>query len=533
MALRLIGAIEEAFVMSTRPILIALSLAGALLLAGSVVVAAPDPIERLDRWFVFGTNLAWFNNNYGCDLGVNHAEGGWQPTFTAEQCDKVFANLARMGCPVVRIWAFERQEGLLFTPDLTTDPRYPYHEVVGLDPVFLANCRTLMDIAARHRVMVYWSLLNHLIREEQGGRHMRIITDPKVRASYIEKAAVPFLKEFASHPAFFAVDIINEADGAVGGLDFLSGGMDPRKGCSWKEMRAFIKACADAFHAAVPGIKVTATSGWHEENNLKAGRFSGLGLDFYDWHSYRDDPVLPHARSLNLDRPVIIGECGPRPGKSDGGSYARQGENWRAYLREARKGYAGLLTWSYGNPGADDLHVMVNADHSWRDGAKMIHDSTRGLAIPDAGPLLLSPAEKAEREAIHAAMRPLLAIGADALLTGRGTPLGPRLRWLVAESAQYFPYLNLRYARISLNRAATEVAGLGAWAHGTGRQAELVARLQSLGRAMLAPLAGVARLHKLDGVARLRAFVALDPAGPAKPSVSPFDGDFTPVRLTP
>ncbi|HOT27804.1 MAG TPA: hypothetical protein PLU72_06420, partial [Candidatus Ozemobacteraceae bacterium] len=28
---------------------------------------------RIDRWFIFGTNLAWFNNAYGCDIGVNHA----------------------------------------------------------------------------------------------------------------------------------------------------------------------------------------------------------------------------------------------------------------------------------------------------------------------------------------------------------------------------------------------------------------------------------------------------------------------------
>lgn len=364
-----------------------------IMLLTVVLVDAKEPFfNRIDRHFVFGTNLAWFNNNYGADIGTNHAEGGWSPTFSQEHCEKVFANLAKMGCPVVRIWAFERQEGLTFTADLTSDPDYPYHEVTGLDEKFMENCRYLMDCAARHRVKVYWSLLNHLIREEQDGRHMRIITDAKVRASYLRNAAVPFVKEFASHPAFFAVDIMNEADGAIGGTDFLSGGMNPRLGCSWKEMRHFIKECAKAFHQAVPGVKVTCSSGWHEYKNVKAGRFSGLGLDFYDWHSYKNEPDLPHARELKLDKPVIIGECGPKTQEPDQ-NYALQGKNWQAYLRQASKGYAGLLTWSYGKQGKASNFVMVNEDHSWRSGASFIYKATRGSMIPDAGPLMLTNAE--------------------------------------------------------------------------------------------------------------------------------------------
>ncbi|NLI78492.1 MAG: hypothetical protein GX442_18890 [Candidatus Riflebacteria bacterium] len=515
---------------SCKPLLLAVLI---LVAATAAPAGAAGPIERLDRWFVFGTNLAWFNGNYGADIGVNHAEGGWNPVFTPELCEKVFANLEKMGCPVVRVWAFERQEGLTFTPDLTTDPKYPYHEVTGLDPVFLANARILMDTAARHHVMVYWSLLNHLIREEQGGRHMRIITDPKVRASYLNNAAVPFLKEFASHPAFFAVDIINEADGAVGGTDALTGGKDPRLGCSWKQMRVFIKACADAFHAAVPGLKVTCTSGWNEERNLKAGRFSGLGLDFYDWHSYRDAPVLPHARDLGLDKPVIIGECGPKTETPDAG-FALQEKNWRAYLREARKGYAGLLTWSYGNPGADNNFVMVGKDHAWRAGARFIHEVTRGSAIPDAGPLLLTEAERAERNAIQAALPPVLGLGRDPALCGTGSPLAKRLLWLARETGKYFPYLNLRYARLSLDRAAGEIAALGRWQLAARTPSPVrVRRLQAVGKSMLAAVAAHPPLLGLDSLQRLAAFVALDPAGPAPASNSPFDGDFTPVAPAP
>ncbi|OQA11089.1 MAG: hypothetical protein BWY66_00067 [bacterium ADurb.Bin374] len=86
-----------------------------LFLALTAVSAEAAAASRIDPWFIFGTNLAWFNSNYGCGIGVNHAEGSLQPTFSEQHCETIFANLEKMGCPLVRIWAFERQDGLMFS----------------------------------------------------------------------------------------------------------------------------------------------------------------------------------------------------------------------------------------------------------------------------------------------------------------------------------------------------------------------------------------------------------------------------------
>lgn len=434
-----------------------------LVMAGlSLADAAQAASERIDRWFVFGTNLAWFGNSYGADLGPNHAEGGWKPSFDRDECERVFANLARMGCPVVRIWAMERQEGLTFTADLTTDPKWPYHEVTGLDAQFLENCDTLMAIAERHRVMVYWTLLNHLIREEQGGRHLRIITDPKVRRTFIENAAVPFVKRYAERPAFFAVDIINEADGAVGRADAATGCFRPLEGCTWAQMREFIRDVARAIHQECPGVKVTASSGWHGWKNVKAGRFSGLGLDFYDFHVYDDRPNLPHARELGLDRPVLVGEIGPKTERPDAG-YQRQGENWTAFFEQARKGYAGVLSWSYGKPGAENNFVMVEADHSWRSGAKVMHRYAQGDLFPDAGPLLLTPSEREELATINRLAR--MVIDAASVSRLGGGDAGVALAQAARDARRYHPYLNPKYARLALGRL---VGGVLTAIHATG-----------------------------------------------------------------
>ncbi len=350
-----------------------------ILIAALPAGAVPN---RIDGQFIFGTNLAWFDHNYGHDLGPSHKER-WHPSFTEAQCDRYFAALASAGCPLLRVWAFEAQEGLVFDK---SDKM-----VTGLDPLFLANVDKLMQIAAKHRIRLYWSLLNHLIATDEDGKHMNILRDDTVRKSYIEKAAVPFVKHVARHPTFWAVDVINEAEGAVGKINFLSGRGKFWEGCTWRTMRAFIKACASAFHTAVPGIKVTATSGWHEHKNL--GRFKDLGLDFLDWHSYQDDGKLPHVNELDLGGlPCVLGECGPKKKERDDTLTAK---NWQTYFSEAwNKGYAGVLSWSFGTPGEDTNFTMYNNDMSAR---AMVAPFTRFAQAHAAeiGPRHLTGADKA------------------------------------------------------------------------------------------------------------------------------------------
>lgn len=136
------------------------------------IVAPAEAGNRLGGSFVFGMNLAWFDHDYGHDLGKSHPEG-WNPSFTEEKCRKYFADLKKMKCRVLRIWAFERHEGLVFDQADTL--------VIGLDPVFLANCDSVMRLAQEYQLKVCWTLLNHLIAEDEKGKHMAIIRKKEVR----------------------------------------------------------------------------------------------------------------------------------------------------------------------------------------------------------------------------------------------------------------------------------------------------------------------------------------------------------------
>lgn len=386
--------------------------------------------DRIGGNFVLGLNLAWFDGDYGHDLGPSHPEG-WKPSFTEEKCRKYFKEVSSMGCRVVRVWAFERQEGLVFD----SKDRL----VTGLDPLFLKNCDSLMKIAQENRLFIYWTLLNHLIVEDEGGKHMSLLRVPEEGRSYNENAVVPFLKRYGNHPAFWAVDLMNEAEGAIGGIDALSGAYDPRKGCTWKTMRAFLKETITAVRREVPKIKISSSSGWHEYKNLD--KFSGLGLDFLDWHSYRDDADIPDRSKLgNRGIPIIIGECGPKDkGKND----QLQKRNWEAYLYGAyKKGYAGILPWSYGKPGGNDNFNLVNADGSWRPATQALINFARGYG--DIGPTFPSDRNQTLLSAIEDSMSEFFNLGPGS----NAKSSWARLYWYLKKG---FPYANPDYALTRLD----------------------------------------------------------------------------------
>jgi hypothetical protein len=96
----------------------------------------------------------------------------------------------------------------------------------------------------------------------------------------------------------------------------------------------------------------------------------GLGLDFYDFHDYEDVPQnanswygvpFPTAASLNLGKPVLIGECGQATKTR---STDIQETCVTDYLNLAKaNNLAGALIWAYGvtgYPASDDYLSMTD-----------------------------------------------------------------------------------------------------------------------------------------------------------------------------
>jgi hypothetical protein len=160
---------------------------------------------------------------------------------------------------------------------------------------------------------------------------------------------------------------MNEPEAAVAG----STGNWGSTGTSWTIMQGFIKNCASAIHASDSTRLCTASSGWHAWNNIAAGLYANLGLDFYDFHQYDDKGVLPLESTLNAgSTPVLVGEYDQ---SSNRRSDSVQNASVQAF--EANifgNGYAGGLCWDYAYPGSTDTLGLLETKGGWRPACSVI-----------------------------------------------------------------------------------------------------------------------------------------------------------------
>lgn len=303
---------------------------------------------------VRGMNLAWLNNAYGCDFGHSPEHPDYGIGFNATDLDKYFADMARMNVNVVGILVFESLEGLQFDQK---------GYVKGLDPAMLPNYDTALALAKKHGLHLYLRFGHDYHPTCRRLKLADIFCNLKARQAYIENAVKPFVRRYKGDSRVFAFEIYNEVQYYM-------------EDCTWPVMRSFLRDNATVIHKIDPKRLVSASTG---VNELKAGYVSGLGLDFYDIHSYRNDGFIPPVSELSVGLPVLLGEFGsdqepPHPDDD------RQLKAVETYLRNARDGgYAGASYWSYEYPNVDDkIHYLTilkgNGSAEWRTAAYRLRD---------------------------------------------------------------------------------------------------------------------------------------------------------------
>jgi hypothetical protein len=123
-----------------------------------------------------------------------------------------------------------------------------------------------------------------------------------------------------------------------------------------------MKTVAAAIHNADSTRLVTTSTGWHTWTNL--AEFQGLGLDFYDFHVYADNGYVPTVASLNVDKPIYMGESGQGTNEV---SDSLQNTAEANFLSNTDSGlYAGLGIWDYDYCGSSDIYQMLESNCSWR-----------------------------------------------------------------------------------------------------------------------------------------------------------------------
>jgi hypothetical protein len=293
----------------------------------------PAKAQFINGSFIKGCNLAWENGNYNTWLGLDPTQPTWGVTYNSGDLNSYMANMHNMGITVLRVWVNEGDMG-----DTVNGSDY----VTGVTSTWSSNFANMVQLASNNGIALYVTLNN--------GR-ADWLNNPAQAASYLNNALIPLIKQYKGNSAIFAIDLMNEIDGVVGGPLGNYG-----SGPTWAQAQSYIKTFAAAIHSADPGRKVSCSTGWHQWNNLS--NFKGLGLDFYDFHNYQDTPSFPSASSLGMDKPIYIGECGQ--GTQSWNDSIQNTCELDALNSAFSQGYAGVGIWDYAYAGSTEVFSMIN-----------------------------------------------------------------------------------------------------------------------------------------------------------------------------
>lgn len=313
--------------------------------------------------FTVGINLPWVDGDYDHDFGNNMTRKqdvtyNLRPMFSKENFERYIKDISEIGVKVVRLWLFERFEGLNFEQG----------KIMGLDSKFIYNLRDACIIAKKYDVKFYFCLMDTWgITAEESTRKKylkivkEVITDQK--EAFIDAAYQLFHTTEIKNQTW-AIDVLNEPEGLENSI------VDERRKntkISWDDLVKYITFALSTLKQKT-GLPVSC--GFQESAGmLKAKNKIQNLVDFFDFHKYDDLGELPSYDSLRLSKPCIIGECGQ---KTREWNDAMQVTAVKNFLENSKRlGYAGCFLWEYGYKDLDKTNkekpwCLINPDESHR-----------------------------------------------------------------------------------------------------------------------------------------------------------------------
>ena len=295
--------------------------------------------------FIKGANMPWIDAQEFTYLALDPHHPDWGCGYSSVDMGRYLQDLHSMGITVVRLWLNQDDQGC------NVDTR---GYVTGVTALFWTNLDNTVSLAITNGIGLYLTLNN--------GRADWLYTNAMANA-YTTNCLIPMIQRYKGNKGVFAIDLMNEIDGVVGGTN---GNWDT--GPTWTQAQTYIADLASAIHNADSNRLVSCSTGWHQWYNLYY--FKGLGLDFYDFHDYEDTIALPAASSLGMDKPIYIGECGQALSDKTWSDSLQSACELEALNSGLSGGYAGVGIWSYSLPDwqTPDFtqYAMLNADGSWR-----------------------------------------------------------------------------------------------------------------------------------------------------------------------
>lgn len=292
--------------------------------------------------------INWMNNSNYFPLGANYAWQDWDNDFSDNGWDSRFAtikstfdDMSLRGVHSVRWWVF---------CNMWASPLFSSSDgkglCTGLPTNWVLHMKQAADYANSKSMKIYFTFTSFdVAKTNNSWYHGSIIDDPQVRKSFIDNAVKPVVQGLSDNPGVMGWDIVNEPEWMVSTAD----GGNPGEsivGFPLTTMRSFVKDMVNCVHAyAKQPVSVgSASMKWL---GAQYDFWSGLGLDFYDFHWYDwatpwFNPLTTPASSLKLDKPVMIGEMMP-----DTLNSSLKMSQQQVLEGIVKNGYSGYLLWAW------------------------------------------------------------------------------------------------------------------------------------------------------------------------------------------
>lgn len=284
--------------------------------------------------FPLGVNYAWYNWCY------DFSDYNWSANFN--DIKSHMDTMSEIGVHSLRWWIF---------PDLAWGPTWSGDQegslCTGLPDNWVENMKEACDYALSKDIKIYWTVTSFDVsRPDDSIDHDDVIDDAEIRQSFLDNALKPILLALGNHEGVMGWDVINEPEWIVSSEDGGGARTDGYEIFSLESMRSYIKTTVEYIqqYAEQPVSFGSANMKWL---GAQYDLWDGLGVDFYDFHWYDwatpwFNPVTTPASSLNLDKPVIIGEMMP-----DTESSSLNMTHKEVLDAIYANGYAGYLLWSW------------------------------------------------------------------------------------------------------------------------------------------------------------------------------------------
>ena len=301
-----------------------------------------DDGKRCAPAFASGVNVAWLR--FAGDL----------PAPDLCEFQTVLTNSVAAGGPVIRWW--------LHTNGSVTPG---YDEEGNAKPITLStidDVLSVLDLAQASKAMLVISLWSFdMLRTGPVDNNALLLSDDAHRQKYIDNVLIPLVTAVKGHPALYAWEAFNEAEGMS--IEF---GWVKRK-IPMTDIQRSVSWFGSAIHSVDPQARFT-TGCWsfpacssapgfknyYSDDELRrVGERDNGTLDFYEVHYYSQNraaasPFVHPAEYWQLDKPIVIGEFWA----TDSDGVLRDDLFTRLY----DTGYAGAWAWQYKNKdGANDF----------------------------------------------------------------------------------------------------------------------------------------------------------------------------------